>query len=207
MALDSDVRAALGTVNSGQVSDAMEGLGLTRSVLLGYRFLGPEGGKLIGPAFTVRQAAKPAQARHEDVLVSHIKVTTELATPGDVVAIDAGGRTDIGTWGENHCLRSRARDLAGAVVHGATRDAPEIRAMGFPLFCRGASPVASRWDLATVALREPVDMGGVQVCQGDILFGDETGILAIPPAVLPQVVDAALAIRDKERDAARRYER
>jgi regulator of RNase E activity RraA len=167
-------------LGSGHVCDAMEYLGIRRAVIHGFRFIGPEGGNLVGTAVTVRQAPKNADSKPTESKVRHGSVVTTIAKPGDVVVVDNGGRLDVGTWGENHCLRARDRGLAGALVDGCTRDGAAIKRMGFPVFCRGVSPVKSLWDLETVAVNEPVTIGGTQVRPGDLIFGDEDGVLVFP---------------------------
>lgn len=203
---DTD-RDAFLVLQSGHISDAMEGLGLPRSVLHGYTYLGTPGAKMVGPAFTLRQVPKHVTASRTESLVSHARVSSELAAAGEVVVIDAGGRMDVGTWGENHCMRAGARGVAGAVINGATRDAHEIRSLDFPVFCRGFSPVKSLWDLETVGMREPVTLGGVQIRQGDIVFGDETGIIVVPPERKDEILEGARRIHDEEAEAAKRFGR
>jgi 4-hydroxy-4-methyl-2-oxoglutarate aldolase len=203
---DKDRRAFLG-LQSGHISDAMEGMALPRTVLHGFTYLGKPGGKMVGTAFTVRQAPKHVSASRTDALVSHAKVSGELAAAGEVVVIDAGGRTDTGTWGENHCMRAGARGVAGAVVNGATRDAHEIRGLDFPVFCMGFSPVKSLWDLETVGLRQPVTICGVQIRQGDIIFGDETGIIVVPMDRKDEILERATQIHDQEADYAKKFGR
>jgi regulator of RNase E activity RraA len=205
MALSDKDRAAFLMLQSGHISDAMEGLSLPRTVLHGFTYLGKPGAKLVGTAFTVRQAPKHATAARTDALVSHAKVSGELASAGDIVVIDAGGRIDTGTWGENHCMRAGARDVAGAVINGATRDAHEIRALDFPVFCQGFSPVKSLWDLETVGLKEPVTICSVQIRQGDIVFGDETGIIIVPPEQKDVILEHAKRIHDQEAEYAKQF--
>lgn len=207
MALSDADRDAFMTLQSGHISDAMEGMGLPRTVLHGFTYLGTPGAKMVGTAFTVRQAPKHVTEKRTTSLVKHAQVSGELAEPGDVVVVDAGGRTDTGTWGENHCMRAGARGVSGAVINGATRDAHEIRGLDFPVFCRGFSPVKSLWDLETVGLREPVTIAGVQVRQGDIVFADETGIIVVPPEMKDDIIAAAMKIHDQEAEYARQFRR
>jgi regulator of RNase E activity RraA len=70
--------------------------------------------------------------------------------------------------------------------------------MGFPVFCRGVSPVKSMWDLETVAVNEPVTIGGTQVRPGDLLFGDEDGVLVFPFDSRAAVLARAKEIWERE---------
>ena len=72
--------------------------------------------------------------------------------------------------------------------------------MGFPVLCRGFSPVTSRWDLETVAMNEPLTVSGVQICPGDIIYGDADAVIVILRARAEEVLDRALEIhRDEEK--------
>ncbi len=205
MALSDQDRDTFLTLQSGHISDAMEGMGLIRSVLHGYLYLGPPGGRMVGTAYTVRQAPKHATASRAESLVSHAKVSGGLASEGEVIIVDAGGRIDSGTWGENHCMRAKPYGVQGAVINGATRDAHEIRSLDFPVFCKGFSPVKSQWDLETVGHNEPLSIDGVQVRAGDIVFGDETGIIIVPPELKDKIIEAARRIHDQEAEYAEQF--
>lgn len=184
--------ARLGT---GPISDAMEGLRLPRAVVTGWRFVTPDPLlALVGPAFTLRQAAKPRSVDHDDNGTRQGEVATRLAQPGDVVIIDAGGRTDIATWGETYSVQAKSRGVAGLIINGALRDSARVRRARFPVLCRGYAPVASRWDLTTVAVGEPLSIGDVTIRPGDILYGDDDGLIVIPIEDAPAVLDRALAI-------------
>ena len=186
------------TLSSGNICDAMESLGLRRSVIHGFTFIAPPESIMVGPALTVRQIPKHGSAQKTTKLVRHDEISRQIAQEGDVVVIDVGGIRDVCSWGEIHSLRCQKRGVAGLVIDGSIRDVEAIRKMGFPVFCRGFSPVKSQWDLETLSLNQPVIIGGIQVRPGDILFGDETGILVIPPDRGQEVLSKARQIRDGE---------
>jgi regulator of RNase E activity RraA len=195
----TEVIAAVARLGTGPISDAMEGLRLPRAVVTGWHFVSAEPTvALVGPAYTVRQAAKGRAAAHEDNRTRQGEVAARLARPGDVVVIDAGGRTDIATWGETYATQARARGVAGLVINGALRDSARVRRGGFPVLCRGFSPVASRWDLETIALGEPVTIGGVLIRPGDLLCADADGLIVVPRDEAAAVFDRALAIGQAE---------
>tara|TARA_A100001037_G_C15090823_1_gene608978 strand:- start:267 stop:890 length:624 start_codon:yes stop_codon:yes gene_type:complete len=207
MPLSDNNRDAFLTLQSGHISDAMEEMELPRTVLHGYTYLGTPGARMVGIAYTVQQTPKHVTTGRLEALVSHADVSRELASEGEVILIDAGGRTDSGTWGENHCMRARPRGISGAVINGATRDAHEIKSLDFPVFCKGVSPVKSQWDLETISHNQPINLDGVQIRAGDIVFGDETGIIIVPPEMQNQILDAAQRVREKEAEWAKGYEK
>jgi len=198
MPLTDQERADLEALNSGQLSDAMESLSLRRSVVTGLIMLAAPGAKIVGTAVTCRQVPKSADEDRAAPLTRHQQVTRKIAGKGDVVVIDNGGRLDVATWGEFHCYACKQNGVAGAVVDGATRDAPEVRASGLPSFVRGLSPVKSQWDLKTAAINEPVMLGNVAVNPGDIIFADETAVVVIPLAQKAIVLAKANDIRRME---------
>jgi len=198
MPLTDRERADLEALSSGQLSDAMEALNLPRSVITGFMMLAPPGSRMVGPAVTVRQIPKNAGDSREERLTRHQEVSRKIAQRGEVVVVDNGGRLDTATWGEFHGYACKHNGVAGAIIDGATRDGPEIRASGFPTFVRGLSPISSKWDLKTASINEPVRLGAVAVNPGDIVFADETGIVVIPAAKLDLVLRKATEIRDAE---------
>jgi 4-hydroxy-4-methyl-2-oxoglutarate aldolase len=200
MPLAEKDRQQFETLLSGHVSDAMELLELPRAAIVGYTLIGAPSSVVVGPAFTVRQIPKHGAHAKEEPMVRHKEVSGGLAGSGDVVVIDVGGRTDVCSWGEFHSFSCLTRAVAGALIHGATRDSNAIREIGFPVFCKGFSPIKSRWNLETAAVNEPVSIGNVQVRPGDIIFADETGILVIPFEETRSVLAKAMEIRDWEVD-------
>jgi regulator of RNase E activity RraA len=188
----------LAGVVTGNISDAMELLGIRRTVIVGFRFVAPVDTVVVGTAFTVRQAPKHHPAEKSERLVRHGEVADKLAEPGQVVVLDAGARMDVASWGENHSISCHTRGVSGLLINGCVRDASGIRTLGFPVFCLGFSPVKSQWDLETIAFNERVTIGSVQIRPGDIIFGDEDGVIVIPPEVKEEVFAKAKEIREKE---------
>jgi regulator of RNase E activity RraA len=190
MTLEPDDRERLAAAGTSGLSDAMERLGLPRSVIVGFRCSHEGSAPAVGTALTLRQVPKHNSSPRDQRLVRHGEVSAELAQAGDFVVIDAGGRTDIAGWGGNHSQRCHDRGVGGVLVNGATRDVGAIRRIGLPVFHLGASPIASRWDQETAEINGPVVVGGVQIRQGDILVGDEDGLVVIDPDQLETILGA-----------------
>ncbi len=184
-------------VPTGNACDALVEMGRVPSVMRELRSIGALAA-FAGPAFTLRQVPRPIEAAASVNLTRHIQVFDELAQAGQVVVIDTGGRDEVCTFGSILMLRAKARGIAGVVTDGTARDIDEIPAVGLPVYAKGANPIASKIFFQTVAMGEPVCCGGVQVRPGDIIFGDATGVLVIPPDLLPEVVERAKAISRKE---------
>jgi 4-hydroxy-4-methyl-2-oxoglutarate aldolase len=145
------------------------------------------GVRMAGPALTVIA---------ED---DHLPVFTALAEaePGEVLVIATnGGR--LAVLGELFATEARRRGLAGVVIDGHCRDVHGLRALGLPVFARGTLP-ASGSTVSRAPLREPVRCGGVDVTPGDVVFGDDDGVVIAAPERIASALDAAEAIARSER--------
>lgn len=81
-----------------------------------------------------------------------------LASPGDILVIDAGKNNGVATWGEGHSLRAQINGLNGVVLHGATRDARILETGPLPIICRGTTPARSKGRFRTISVGEPVTL-------------------------------------------------
>lgn len=130
------------------------------------------------------------------------RMAIDLMEPGDVLVV-AGGAKDRACFGEFTARQLQVREAAGIVIDGATRDSFEIRKLGFPTFCKGVSPRNYSYPLAEAgSVNVPVMIGATQVCPGDLLVGDDDGVVCVPAE---HVVTLASYIRESfEEDTARR---
>lgn len=111
--------------------------------------------------------------------------------PGEVVVIGTAGSTQNAPWGELLSTAARARGGRGAVIDGLVRDVRKIEELGFPVFARGIKPVDSMGRGIVLNYNVPVDCGGVLVSPGDLIVADYDGIVAVPAAVVAEVVRKA----------------
>ncbi|NIM05015.1 MAG: DUF561 domain-containing protein [Armatimonadetes bacterium] len=179
---EEQIREILSKISTPNLSDAMHRGG----VLEGIKSVTP-GLRLIGPAFCVRTApgdwAKPVEA-------------IDLASPGDVIVIDAGG-VGPAVWGELATNSCKVKDLAGVVIDGAVRDTPEIRAMEFPAFARLTMPNAGEpRGLGEIGV--PIKISGVTVSPGDWLLGDDDGIVHIPRQQAVEWANRGMDVLERE---------
>ena len=114
--------------------------------------------------------------------------------PGSVVMVDAGGGRDRAVWGGVLTAAARAAGVVGAVIDGAVRDLAVIRAQGFPVFGRGANP-AGPHKAGGGRAGARVSCGGLVVAAGDLVLGDEDGVVVVPAGELEGVRQA---VRDRE---------
>jgi regulator of RNase E activity RraA len=171
-------------VPTGNVCDAMDRLGA-----MDHRIkpLSPDW-HLSGPALTVR-------TRPGDNLM--VWKALDVAQPGDVLVIATYGYATASTFGELVTMTAKAKRLAGIVCDGMCRDASGIRATGLPTFVTGTVPSSPGKD-GPGEIGGPVSCGGVAVHPGDMIVGDEDGVVVVPLADAPAVVERLSAIEQKE---------
>lgn len=146
------------------------------------------GAEFCGPAVTVW--TKPG-----DILFA-LKMP-EATRSGDVVAIDGGGRADAALLGDIIAGAVAARGVVGIVVDGAVRDIAGIDEVGVPTFARNAHPATGSAE-GPGAINVPVQIGGVVVHPGDVLRGDDSGIVVVPREHLDTVVALTRAVAERE---------
>lgn len=173
----------LSQIEASHLADADKSL---RVMDAGLQRLNP-GPKLVGPARTV--------VAREDFM--SVMVALEAAGPGDVLVIDTRGSRRA-VLGELFSLEAARRGLAGIVVDGPVRDVVTLRQLALPVYARSQTPLAG-------TLRElqptqvPVSCGGVRVSPGEILLGDDDGIVVASVAELERLLPSAEAIEARER--------
>lgn len=123
-----------------------------------------------GPALTVR-------SRPGDNLMLHHAIN--IASPGDVIVVDAGGETTTAIMGEIMAAVAIKNKVAGIVIYGAIRDAAEIRDMKFPLYAMGVTHRGPYKD-GPGEINTPISIGGMVINPGDLILGDGDGVLCVP---------------------------
>jgi RraA family protein len=145
-------------------------------------------GRLVGPAFTVK-------TRPGDNLWIHKAL--DAASPGDVIVIEGGGVVERALVGELMCSYAASRGIAGVVVFGAVRDIAYFRDSGFPCFAAGNTH-RGPFRNGPGCLQVPVCIGGEVISPGDLIVGDEDGVLAVPVAEAAETLKKAGALATKE---------
>lgn len=143
--------------------------------------------RMAGPALTVTA---------ED---DHLPVFGALAAaaPGDVLVIATNGHR-LAVLGELFATEARRRGIAGIVIDGFCRDVHGLRRLGLPVFARGTTP-RSGSTVARTTAGAPVRCGGVDVTAGDLVFGDDDGVVIAAPERMAAALDAAEGIARAER--------
>jgi regulator of RNase E activity RraA len=121
----------------------------------------------------------------------------DMARPGDVVVVDAGGFADAAIVGGIMTRWAARRGIAGIVIWGAIRDSNEIRRLPFPVYACGVTH-RGPYKNGPGEINVPVVIAGMPVNPGDIIVGDADGVVAVPLASAERVLASAAAIRQKE---------
>lgn len=160
-------------------------------------WLGSPGKTVMGRAYTIQQRAIAPAAGEKPPTPRQGEVVSTLAAPGDLLVIAIDTDQTGATWGEAQTQRAVNRQVAGVLIDGCTRDLDALRALGYPILCRGASPFRSLGRLETVALCGEVQIAGVRIRHGDTVALDGDGFVCIAPehieAVLARAKEIALA--------------
>lgn len=152
----------------------------------------------------MRLAGRVLPARHTGSVDIFLEAF-EHAEPGDVLVVDNGGRTDEACVGDLVVLEAQAAGLAGVLIWGLHRDTADIRAIGLPVFSLGALPTGPlRLDPRADHALDRANLAGHPLTRADVVLADDDGVLAIPAAAAPTLLDRAESIRDTERDQATR---
>ena len=159
------------------ISDNLSRLTGTEGLLPRHR----PGVALLGSALTVR-------ARSGDNLMIHKAL--QFGRAGDVLVIDGGGCVDRALFGEIMKNVAKMRGFVGLVIDGAIRDAGSYREDDFPCYARGVSHRGPYKD-GPGEINVPVCIGGMVVNPGDIVAGDDDGVVFIAPADAAAVAAAA----------------
>jgi regulator of RNase E activity RraA len=124
----------------------------------------------------------------------------------DVLIAAANGSMRSGIWGELLSTAAAGAGCVGAIVDGAVRDVPRMRAMGFAVFARGTCIYDSRDRQRVIDIDAPVEIDGVRFAPGDLVFADEDGVVVVPQHTEDMVIRRAwdkVHAENEVRDAIR----
>jgi len=187
---------------SGTISDAMDELQIPQGVI-SASFLKPTMPEKIicGPALTMRNIRQRA-----DVLTgakAGVNRMAEfeahnLAEDGDVLVIQ--GPTNVSNMGGISARIGKRQGQRGAIVLGGVRDIPDSRSVDYPIWSSEVTPATGKWRLETVEINGEIEIAGVQISPGDLVFADETGVCFIPRDRILEVLE--LCEKKAEKEAA-----
>ncbi|GAA0447588.1 RraA family protein [Lentibacillus halophilus] len=148
--------------------------------------------QMAGRAFTVKLPAGDNLA---------VLKAIKEAQPGDILVVDAQGEQYRAIAGDFVAGMMQTMGLGGLVVDGVIRDISDIKALDFPVFCKGTT-VASSGKTGVGDVNETIACGGVSVQPGDLIIGDADGVVVVPQSTEQDVLDKATEkiAKDNDRD-------
>lgn len=177
------------------VCDALIALGFKNQYASGVEPIIPGG--FAGPAVTVRyipwreDLPKVLGFRPEERAELADFKSIEKAEKGDVIVCDCGGLVEGSAFGDVMTLRCKIKGIAAIVVDGAVRDIPGLKPLGVPVYARGVHCYPGPRGIHPVDLNVPISCGGVAVLPGDIIVGDNDGIVVVPKQTMEDIVKIA----------------
>ena len=165
----------------------------------------PGGPRMAGPAFTVRTI--PAR---EDKAVPAVlsdrkypgRAAIEACPPGHVLVFDCRQDARSASGGDILMTRLMVRGVEGCVTDGGMRDCGEIEEMEFPVYQVQPSPPISLLHHLAVDMQIPIACGGAAIYPGDIMVGDDEGVVAVPADIAAEVAAEAIELTAYEDFAA-----
>ncbi len=115
----------------------------------------------------------------------------DVLKPGEILTFACHGLKTSAMWGELLATSARTRGARGAVMDGAARDTIQLMKMRFPTFCAGFIPGDSKGRTSIVDVRVPVKVGGIKVENGDLIVGDNDGVVVVPQQIESEVISLA----------------
>ena len=170
-----------------------------------WKILNP-GKKLVGRAFTVQfmptrpDVADALQAEAERKGLGRLRNQTviDMLQPGDVIVVDLFGKIDGGTFvGDKLAYYIWKTTGTGMVVDGAMFWLGKIIPTGMPAYYRGTAPDALS-NVMLTGINIPIRIGNATVMPGDVVLGDEEGLLFIPPHLVQPALDAAAGTQARD---------
>jgi regulator of RNase E activity RraA len=200
--LKTETRTRLSLCTTATLSTQLFKRGLRNVWIYGARRMSAARQVMVGEAFTLRNIPCREDLDSVEVLgdPNHPqRKAIETAPVGSVLVNDCRGDTRAASGGGILLMRLSVRGVAGIVSDGCIRDAGEIAAMEFPVFCAGAAAPLNLARHHAVDLNVPIGCGGVAVYPGDVIVGDADGVIVIPAHLADEVAADALDLERFER--------
>ena len=185
---DAEV-ARLAALPVSAVADVLDRLG-RRSQAMAHDIRPLPGGpvSLAGRAFTIAATSSDAVLENP---YEHELAAADATPAGAVVVLATGSLLDVAVWGELLSTRMRARGGVGVVTDGGVRDVAGIRRLEVPVFAAAITPQDSFGRALVTGWGETVACAGVEVAPGDLVRGDEDGVVVVPRDLAAEALDAA----------------
>ncbi|MBM3546189.1 MAG: ribonuclease activity regulator RraA [Alphaproteobacteria bacterium] len=194
--LKPDTQKLLAQCSSATLTTQLFKRGFRNVFLIGLRPLNPDAPVMVGEAYTLRYIPAREDLDHlgvfEDWEHPQRKAVEEIP-PGHVLVMDCRGDMRAASAGSILVTRMMKRGAAGVVTDGGLRDSPGIAALPFPTYAQGPSAPTNLIHHHAVDLNVPIACANVGVYPGDVIFGDQEGVVVIPRHLADEVAKDAAA--------------
>lgn len=150
--------------------------------------------RICGPAVTV-------QCHPADNLMLHKAI--QVCSPGDIIVATVGGHYEAGYWGALLTTSAIANGVGGLALDGCIRDVAENRELGFPIFCRGFC-IKGTTKAVLGLVNHTIVFGGIVVNPGDLIVGDDDGIVVVERSKCEEVLAKSLKRIEDEQEKSKK---
>lgn len=195
MALQATTRDQLKNVSTATLCTALFKRGLRNQFIQDVRPLNPKAPTMVGEAFTLRYI--PAREDLNPITVFQDpkhpqRVAVEQCPAGAVLVIDSRKDARAASAGSILITRLMVRGAAGVVTDGGFRDSPELAAMPFPVYHHRPSAPTNLTLHQAIEINGPIGCGDVAVFPGDVVVGDQEGVIVIPAHLADDIATEAV---------------
>ncbi len=147
------------------------------------------------PGMKVCGVAVTCECKEMDNITLHAAM--QVAGEGDVIVCTMGNYPEQGPFGDCMATCAKARGICGLVIDSGVRDGETIRDIGFPVFCKGHCVNGTvKEEFGTV--NHPIAFGGQIVNPGDVIIGDDDGVVVVPKEIADEVLKICKDREDHE---------
>ena len=193
--LKPETRDKLKTVSTATICTALYKRGLRTQFIQDVHPLNPDGGPMVGEAFTLRYI--PAREDLNPLSVFQDRghpqrKAVEECPPGAVFVIDSRKDPRAASAGSILVTRLMKRGVAGVVTDGGFRDSPEIARLAIPAYHKRPSAPTNLTVHQALDINVPIGCGDAPVWPGDVVVGDGEGVVVIPAGIADEIADEAV---------------
>ena len=199
--LGQEDRDRLKRVSTATLTTVLFKRGLRNQYIQGVFRLNPKAPRMVGEAFTLRFIPSREDLDHIGVFEGRghpQREAVEAIGAGQVMVMDTGRETRCASAGGILVTRMMVRGAAGYVTDGGLRDTPELEDIGLPIYIGARSAPLNLVRLHAQEANVPIGCGGVPVYPGDVMVGDNEGVVVVPSAIASEVAAEAVSQTEME---------
>ena len=193
--LSPELISGFSNVSNATVLGALSRRGYNKVYMSGVESLA-KGRRLVGVAVTLRYLpsrpdlqAKIATGTHGEGFNETPRwQALEALSKGKVLVADAMGMSKVSTGGDVVFSRILSQEAAGLVTDGAVRDGAKVAKYGYPVFAGGSTPTIGEPNILPYEVNEPIQCGGILVWPGDLVLGDDDGVVVCPSGLAEELL-------------------